>query len=77
MDKDFLDNPEESWRTSLLQYRRIVGKHEAIDPVANIKQIDRDGVIASSIACVNRVAEHMAAAISPVCGTQISPTHKS
>jgi hypothetical protein len=44
MDKTFRDNPEEFWRDSLVKYRKIVGKPEAIDPVANIKQIDREGV---------------------------------
>jgi hypothetical protein len=77
MDKTFRDNPEDFWRDSLVKYRKIVGKPEAIDPVANIKQIDREGVITSSITCVNRVLEHMAAAISPVCGARIWPTHRS
>jgi hypothetical protein len=77
MDKDFLDNPEEFWRTSLSQYRKIVGKPEAVDPVENIKQIDREGVITNSIACVNRVVDHLATAISPVCGTRIWPTDTS
>lgn len=77
MDKVFLDNPDEFWRTSLLQYRKIVGQPEAIDPVANLKQIDREGVITSSIACVNRVVNHLATAMSPVCETQIWSTLRS
>lgn len=66
MDRDLQDNPDEFWRNTLLQYRKIVGKPEAVEPVADLKQIDREGIIASSITCVNQLAEHTAAAISPV-----------
>ena len=77
MDKDLLDNPDELWRTSLLQYRQIVGKPDAIDPVADIKQVDREGVITSSIACVSRIVGHLAAAISPIRSARMWPTHRN
>jgi hypothetical protein len=77
MDKNFRDNPEEFWRESLSKYRKIVGKPEEIDPVADLDQIDREGTIMRSIACMSQVAEHTAAAISPVCKTRIWSTHKS
>ena len=77
MNKDLLDNPDEFWKTSLSQYRKIVGKPEAIDPVENIKQIDREGVITNSIASVNQVVDRLASAISPVCGISICPTRRS
>ena len=77
MDKSFRDNPEEFWQDTRSKYEKIVGKLEAVDPVTNLDQIDREGIISRSIACMSQVAELTAAAISPVCKTGTWRTHRS